>query len=546
MTPRLLMLFAAVVSLSVSACTGRAPAEPAEGEGEGEGEPVVRPPSCAELVPPSEGEGEGEDEEVVCAIAGPLDSDEAIAAFSGCTVLEGGKGGTLAELVIEGPAVTTLAPLSSVVRIHALRLSILNTSLLGLELPALRDLGLSPVVINGNLDLPPCAVLALEVQTGRSNFQASANGPDDGCRCGIVGILPGSVTITGAADVAALAGTVSLIGDLRLSAAVDLSPLSSLRNVCGCLSVQAGSLDGLTSLREVGGPLVALGTATSLAGAPLEQIASLDVRSTELVSLSGLEGIEAIAGDVAILGASSLIDVTGLSQLRTIGGALLVRDNPRLASLDGLEALTAVGVDVQIMSNAELLNVAGLRGLESVPLVSIDLNPALLTIGGPWVIDAGTVLRIGTNTSLADLAGLEELEQLEQVHLALNPSLRSLDGLSGLLSVGILSIDQNDSLEDLAGLSRLESVEALMYIGTNPQLVSLTGLEQLAVTSELDIFQNDLLASLDGLSGLQIVDRWNIFINISLPQCEVDAFFARFPGAAGKSYENNGTELCEP
>ncbi len=222
---------------------------------------------------------------------------------------------------------------------------------------------------------------------------------------------------------------------------------------------------------------------TSIAG-------SLSIKwATSLVDLSGLENITSIGGDLYIgvlpswkpSGNDSLINLDGLSGLKSIGGNLYIGFNASLTSIEGLSNLTSIGGSLEIEGNASMPNLNGLENLTSIP--------GNLEIGdfGGWK----TPICYG------------------------NPLLLNLDGLRGINSVGgYLSIECNDMLMSLEGLENLMSISGYLNIGTidvspwgtliagNPNLTTLSGIDNIASNS---------------------IDSLNIIGNYSLTNCEVQS-----------------------
>ncbi|MBP6871933.1 MAG: T9SS type A sorting domain-containing protein [Bacteroidales bacterium] len=142
-----------------------------------------------------------------------------------------------------------------------------------------------------------------------------------------------------------------------------------------------------------------------------------------------------IEGDVTIgdnngLG-SDIIDLTGLSNINSISGFLLIGHNYDLPSLNGLEGITSVGGFLWVGYHQKLTNIDGLSNLT--------------TIGGN--------LYITYNSLLNNLNGLENLTSIAGViWIWQNSSLTSLSGLDSISaeSISDLSINWNFSLSACA------------------------------------------------------------------------------------------------
>ncbi|HOW25607.1 MAG TPA: T9SS type A sorting domain-containing protein [Bacteroidales bacterium] len=76
-----------------------------------------------------------------------------------------------------------------------------------------------------------------------------------------------------------------------------------------------------------------------------------------LIDLSGLENVTSIGGTVQIDGNSSLTSLSGLNNVTSINGDLNIRSNGALRSLSGLDNITAGSVDnLNIWDNDSLSN----------------------------------------------------------------------------------------------------------------------------------------------------------------------------------------------
>ena len=134
-----------------------------------------------------------------------------------------------------------------------------------------------------------------------------------------------------------------------------------------------------------------------------------------VTSLTGLEGVSEIQGDVYITSNDHLTSLAGLDGLITVEGDLYIEDNTALTSLDGLQNLEGVYGDLYIWLNDQLTSLDGLKSLTSVEGSFTIMN----------------------NDQLTSLTGLDELTSVEDDLVILgNPQLTSLDGLEALTRVG--------------------------------------------------------------------------------------------------------------
>ncbi|MEM9836206.1 MAG: T9SS type A sorting domain-containing protein [Bacteroidota bacterium] len=146
----------------------------------------------------------------------------------------------------------------------------------------------------------------------------------------------------------------------------------------------------------------------------------------------------------------AISDLSGLSQITSVGGNLAIAFNDALRDLSGLNNLTSVGGNLTIVFNSSLESLSGLNNLT--------------TVGGNLDIDSNTFLE-----SLSDLNNLNTVGGSLDIYS--NFFLESLSGLDNLNTVsGNLSIFDNDNLEDLSGLNNLTSVGGGLFVFDNRSL----------------------------------------------------------------------------
>ena len=214
-----------------------------------------------------------------------------------------------------------------------------------------------------------------------------------------------------------------------------------------------------------------------------------------------------VLGHLSIQFSDALVNLSGLSELTSVGGGLAIWGNAALTSLDGLGSLTSIGERLLIYQNDVLGDIGALESLASV----------------------GGYISISRNSLLANIDGLSGLNIVADLYIAFNGTLSDIDGLAGVTAVtGILKISGNDSLDDISGLSNLTSVGNLTVGGIlesegNASLTNLEGLGQLtSVAGNIDIYGNLSLANLDELAGLTSVGG-DLYVrhNASLGACTV-------------------------
>jgi hypothetical protein len=346
-------------------------------------------------------------------------------------------------------------------------------------------------------------------------------GPLSGRVCVESSIAPEPYSLFAQADVEALRGCSELRGELFVgpTSAVDLTPLSQLRRVCGSLTISNsfGSfeapavqpLTGLDALEEVDALVLIHPGVTSLEPLrslhtiqrpdPATDVLGLFVLQADLDDLEGLENVTQIRS-VRLDGTERLVSSRGLRLPAEIQRAEFRGAN--LADLVALEAVTTVSGWLSISSavrdlsalthlrhagslslygNARLENADALAGLESVGELSLGDNPRLATLPVFSALTSVTDLFI-IESSFTGALAMPALVSASQLFVTGNTALSSIS-LPALTSVGSLAISRNLALAtlDMPALNSASSVSVF----ANPQLsdTGLAYLEALGATS---------------------------------------------------------------
>ena len=235
-----------------------------------------------------------------------------------------------------------------------------------------------------------------------------------------------------------------------------------------------------------------------------------------------------VTGDLYIgnTPASDIYDLSPLSGLSSVGGFLVIENNPSLPNLSGLNSLTSVGRWMFIENNDGLTNLDGLSSLQSVAgSMSIRDNAALVQLNGLSALTTvGEGFFMEQNAALIDVSGLSSLVSVGATLAFINnASLPEIKGLSSLVSTGTgLWIEDNDNLVSFGGFSSLTSIgNDDLSIRLNPSLLDFEVFPMLnAIAASVRIENNNLLENLDGLATLTSVGNnlW-IFGNASLTDC---------------------------
>lgn len=154
--------------------------------------------------------------------------------------------------------------------------------------------------------------------------------------------------------------------------------------------------------------------------------------------------VTVITGELYITDVST-IDLKAFSNVTKVG-ALFVQDCENLTSLSGLEKLTSINGDVSFYNNPAL---ASLFGLENLELIGggLDIeNSGLTTLSGlNNLASIGNGLGLYENTVLTSLSGLENLKSVKgSVGLSGNVMLRDYCAISSMEFEGGFSASDNN------------------------------------------------------------------------------------------------------
>ncbi|WP_425421270.1 T9SS type A sorting domain-containing protein [Phaeodactylibacter xiamenensis] len=146
------------------------------------------------------------------------------------------------------------------------------------------------------------------------------------------------------------------------SGITDISGLSFINSVGGDFQIKSTTLQNLSGLENL------ISTTGSL----------ILSDNTNLEDLSDLEGVTTVGGTLTSQNNPKLESLDGLENLTTING-LVIQDNSTLKDLDALANLTYVGQQIIIRNNSTLTDIDGLANLTTIvgPSVAIQQNPQL-------------------------------------------------------------------------------------------------------------------------------------------------------------------------
>jgi hypothetical protein len=274
----------------------------------------------------------------------------------------------------------------------------------------------------------------------------------------------------------------------------------------------------------------------------------LDAGNPLLTSLTGLEGLTSIGGNLWISGNNVLNSLTGLDNIEAGSiTKLYIYDNVSLSTcevqsvcnyladpngsiniynnatgcMNPPEVAEGCGITLQCLphgnyyarSQSEVdsfpVNYPGCTILEGHVNISGSDISNLYGLSG--VTSIGKTLFIENNNELTSLKGLEGLASIGGwLDVEDNNALTTMDGLDGLTTIGgDLYIHTNSALDSLAGLEGLTSVGGFFTINHNDSLVNLSGLDNLiSIGNDIEIYNSPLLTSLAALENLTSIGGW--------------------------------------
>jgi len=207
------------------------------------------------------------------------------------------------------------------------------------------------------------------------------------------------------------------VGDVELTtqAEVDNFGLLGFSGITGNLSIGSQdtdnisitSLTALNNLTTVSGDL-SIGNTTQLSSLlGLENLISVSngfgILNTAINSLLELENLEEISENLFIIDNPFLTSLEGLESITSLGGTIVIRSNNLLTSLTGLDNLSSVGYILTIDRNLSLSSLAGLEGLNSVPNISIGIDVIPDSGANPNLSDYCALTNLFTNGTYGNI-----------------------------------------------------------------------------------------------------------------------------------------------
>ncbi len=275
---------------------------------------------------------------------------------------------------------------------------------------------------------------------------------------------------------------------------------------------------------------------------PLSQLTSISGNleilnnNHDIFSLTGLENLSSVGGNLNISGNDGLFNLVGLENLNTVTGLLNIGANNTLSTLAALENLTTIG-DLNIISNYELsiCNILPICnyltnngsyeisnngvGCGTAAEISALCNATAVCPPGNVIISSKTELvnyallypnctaiagnlSVGIDNPFIASLGISELSQITSVGGNMSiigygiGGINDITGLTNLTSIGGDLTFDNTTLQSLDGLENLASINGKLVIEDNLDLTDITAIKDIDHTtiSDLRIQNNPNLA----------------------------------------------------
>ncbi len=323
----------------------------------------------------------------------------------------------------------------------------------------------------------------------------------------------------------ALLGLMNLQAQNCTSYTVNLYTQQSVDNFVATYGSSGCNRVGISLL--IGSGSTAINDITDVSGLSfLTEIGgALIIRNTSLTTLNGLQNLVEIGNNY--YQSSATLDITNNPNLTSISGlenitspnefgSLRITDNPSLQSLNGFP------LGLKVMDYATVVN-NGITDFsvtlsEGVRSINISNNPNLIALTGLVVDNDGTgtddtKITISNTPSLTSIAGLESFVNLESLTIT-NTGLTSLNGLNTNASVlQYCNIRSNPSLTSIQVINGASAVTGNILINDNPSLATIDGFNGVSsISGNLEINDNASLTSVNGFSATSLVSG-NLTIN---------------------------------
>lgn len=203
-----------------------------------------------------------------------------------------------------------------------------------------------------------------------------------------------------------ISGLSTMPGSLTLeyNKLPNLDSFSNLTEVGGTIALDvpfANNINGLSGVDVLHGISVKSNTAGGTIDLSLFQnYTSIDgVLKLSIINLTNLEDLSALTSvkGLTIDSCPNLVDFTGLGNLTTTNGDLVVANNQYLESFNGLGALKSINGEIKIAKNYSLTDLSGLSSVDpySISYLDIETNENLSVCSEPFVCEYLAITNMG-------------------------------------------------------------------------------------------------------------------------------------------------------
>jgi len=297
----------------------------------------------------------------------------------------------------------------------------------------------------------------------------------------------------------------------------DLSPLAGITQVTGNVVIRRNhslTTINLDALQTIGGTLTVNeeNSLTSVSLANLETVAGISFTVPSLTSLTGLNELETVTGNMSFSGNFGMAFPT-FDSLTSIGGNLTFSNITGLTSVTGFANLTSITNNFSVSSIAEVSGFNSLTSLGGIisqqnsnPLTKFEfLGTAPITITGNIHFETNAA---GLNTFLSQGLNLRNVTSVGGFISLVNLGATSVTGFDNLNSVGKhLNFWSIPNLSGTLNLGNLTSVGAAgnaneKYVNfRNVGTSSITGLNLTEIGGYLQFNGTPNLTSVPGLEN---------------------------------------------
>jgi hypothetical protein len=232
---------------------------------------------------------------------------------------------------------------------------------------------------------------------------------------------------------------------------------------------------------------------------------NVDLLSQSELENFSLNGYSKIDGNFSIRAFNGYPgDFSSLSTLTEVTGGITLHNNYVTTNLYGLHNITTVGGNLYISGMNTLVNLSGLDGLVSIGSIQLAGNNSLESLEGLNHLTSVGDISINGTSSLNSIEALSNLNSIGgRLNITSTYSLTSLAGLENVTGIGgDLIINNEDYLQSLEGLSGLSVIIGDLIISGNYLLPSTLGLDNLTSVSSIDISDNTNLSNYCSLVNL--------------------------------------------